>query len=36
MLTILSGGIRGIAELETLRQIEKALGGKVDIVDSSI
>ena len=31
LLTLDGGGIRGIAELETLRQIEKALGGKIRI-----
>ena len=31
LLTVVSGGIRGIVELETLRQIEHALGGRLAI-----
>ncbi|MCJ1422264.1 hypothetical protein MMC29_000144 [Sticta canariensis] len=31
MLTLDGGGIRGIAELETLRQIERAMGGRIPL-----
>lgn len=32
MLTIIRGGMRGIVELETLKAIQKSLGGEIPIV----